>query len=310
MTERLWETALEAQMNAAKTVKDVLAAKPYHTTTAWWPMLRQTLPAAACFAWEGATTNALWTAVASIPDDALVTPSAALPEGLSACYWHFASPLPARSPDTLRSGLNAIEIDWDHLPGLLLVQVQHDVNGSPVGPGLGIMEMRATNSRRVLPRFPLMIPSGISLAKLNDRMMNYGEGAPGEPPEARVEYVAYGKMLARFVLGACAWLRQRIVHTSEHPIERHLRKRIMREAQIESLPTVKVVELRRLESSPHSPTDEPGSVDWSCRWVVGGHWRNQPYKDRHELIYILPYVKGPADKPLRLPTHTVYVVDR
>lgn len=43
-------------------------------------------------------------------------------------------------------------------------------------------------------------------------------------------------------------------------------------------------------------------VDWSCRWIVHGHFRQQPYGPGGSLrkrIWIPPYVKGPADKPLR-----------
>jgi len=74
---------------------------------------------------------------------------------------------------------------------------------------------------------------------------------------------------------------------------------------------VKVVTLRRLETQPRPPG--PGEpVDWSCRWIVDGHWRNQyhPSTGRHELTYINPFVKGPADKPLKVSSATVYAVNR
>ena len=51
-------------------------------------------------------------------------------------------------------------------------------------------------------------------------------------------------------------------------------------------------------------------VDWRFRWVVSGHWRKQAVKDGHRLTYINPYMKGPADRPLKLPTATVYDVNR
>jgi hypothetical protein len=46
-----------------------------------------------------------------------------------------------------------------------------------------------------------------------------------------------------------------------------------------------------------------GSVEWSKRWMVRGHWRLQPYGPRNgpqqrKAIWIDPYVKGPEDKPL------------
>ena len=43
-----------------------------------------------------------------------------------------------------------------------------------------------------------------------------------------------------------------------------------------------------------------GSVSWSHRWLVNGHWRNQwlPSRAAHRLQWIAGYVKGPASKPL------------
>lgn len=47
--------------------------------------------------------------------------------------------------------------------------------------------------------------------------------------------------------------------------------------------------------------DGTGTVDWSRRWMVRGHWRLQPYGPGRSLRksrWIDPYVKGPEDKPL------------
>ena len=59
---------------------------------------------------------------------------------------------------------------------------------------------------------------------------------------------------------------------------------------------ITVVTLRR----PKNDGDAShGSVEWSQRWIVSGHWRWQPYGDgTHRQIWIAPYVKGPDDKPL------------
>lgn len=66
------------------------------------------------------------------------------------------------------------------------------------------------------------------------------------------------------------------------------------------IPEVTVVELRRpLHTEPHENTPV-GFVDWSHRWIVDGHWRNQyhPSTGDHVPTWIAPYVKGPEDKPL------------
>lgn len=55
---------------------------------------------------------------------------------------------------------------------------------------------------------------------------------------------------------------------------------------------------------------EPHLVDWSCQWIVRGHWRNQwyPSEGRHKQRYVPPYVKGPPDKPLRVTERVVEFV--
>jgi hypothetical protein len=42
--------------------------------------------------------------------------------------------------------------------------------------------------------------------------------------------------------------------------------------------------------------------EYSCRWVVRGHWRNQPWGPNRSLrrpTWVLPHVKGPDGAPLR-----------
>jgi hypothetical protein len=59
------------------------------------------------------------------------------------------------------------------------------------------------------------------------------------------------------------------------------------------------VTLRRIEQR-HDTGNK--LVDWSHRWIVQGHWRNQWYAraGEHRPKWIDPYPKGPEDKPLVL----------
>jgi hypothetical protein len=62
---------------------------------------------------------------------------------------------------------------------------------------------------------------------------------------------------------------------------------------------VRLVDVRR----KHTTSDGEGSreVEWSKRWLVNAHWRQQAYGPNHSLrrpTLILPYIKGPEDKPL------------
>ena len=68
--------------------------------------------------------------------------------------------------------------------------------------------------------------------------------------------------------------------------------------------SISVIRLRRV-TSPHSA--EPSARDYSVRWIVRGHWRNQylPSRQTHRLQWITEHVKGPEDKPLKL-TEKVY----
>jgi len=75
---------------------------------------------------------------------------------------------------------------------------------------------------------------------------------------------------------------------------------------------VRVISLRRRERPTHENSGDATSVDWSCQWLVSGHWRklHQPRKwDGEQFVYIQPYVKGPEDKPLRV-SKPIYSVNR
>jgi hypothetical protein len=73
--------------------------------------------------------------------------------------------------------------------------------------------------------------------------------------------------------------------------------------------SVVVVRLRR-ERRPHEPLG--GTANYSHRFLVAGHWRNQwcPSLGVHRQTWISPYVKGPADKPLKPPHGRAFVLNR
>lgn len=62
---------------------------------------------------------------------------------------------------------------------------------------------------------------------------------------------------------------------------------------------VRVTYLRR--SASPAPEGEKRVVDWDHRWVVSMHKARQwyPKEKKHKIIFRGPYVKGPADKPIR-----------
>jgi hypothetical protein len=114
--------------------------------------------------------------------------------------------------------------------------------------------------------------------------------------------------LARFVAAFFAFVQQRIlVGTTRRVLNRAARRRIARTLPIE--PLVRVVELRRRAYTPREASEhEP--AEWSCQWVVRGHWHRYHTREGLQPRWVNPYVKGPDDKPFKAPRATVYEVVR
>lgn len=70
--------------------------------------------------------------------------------------------------------------------------------------------------------------------------------------------------------------------------------------------SVRLLDVRRPAGAS---TGNGGTVDYSHRWMVSGHWRNQwlPSRGTHRAQWIAPYVKGPDDKPLVIRTDVAVV---
>jgi len=107
----------------------------------------------------------------------------------------------------------------------------------------------------------------------------------------------------------CRLMAERVTVARGEPTPKPARRRAER-ASLAPSATIRVVELRRPDGA--SSGAEHGAVEWQTRWIVGGHWRRHwwPKLREHRQTWIAPYVKGPADKPLVLPAHTVYAFDR
>lgn len=75
-----------------------------------------------------------------------------------------------------------------------------------------------------------------------------------------------------------------------------------------------VVRLRRERDEDEWLDDSgaPGEANYSHRFIVSGHWRNQPYPSENitRQIWISPYVKGPEDKPLIVRPRRVFTWTR
>lgn len=105
-------------------------------------------------------------------------------------------------------------------------------------------------------------------------------------------------------------MQQRLAHKGFYRPDRATR-RAGKKLGIPDEREVVVVRLRR--EQPDQPAVEGvKDVEWTHRWIVSGHWRNQPYPSEgiYRQIWISPYVKGPEDKPLIVRPRRVFQWDR
>jgi hypothetical protein len=118
--------------------------------------------------------------------------------------------------------------------------------------------------------------------------------APAEDDLQRQSMVEDRRLLSTF----WALASQKIVIESRHQPSRAERRAAQREGR--PLDEVRVIRLR--EPATRSRGDAGSDVEWSHRWIVGKHWRNQwyPASGQHRPKLIEAYQKGPADKPLVL----------
>lgn len=130
-------------------------------------------------------------------------------------------------------------------------------------------------------------PGGPGAWITNDDPITVRRGDPVDPAQP----------LAAFL--ASAWLlmgQTMIVDASPADIEPKIRREERRAGRPD--PTVTVIELRRAKGEP---SGDPSGREYHHRWMVSGHWRNQPYgpgRSQHRPVWINPYVKGPEDAPL------------
>jgi hypothetical protein len=113
----------------------------------------------------------------------------------------------------------------------------------------------------------------------------------------------------RFIAALAGWMHSVAQVDDVEARDRGVRRRMKKE----KMPPSKVtfVKLREIEHHETGPMDASGR-EYSHRWVVSGHWRNQPCgpkRSRRRPVYVAPYIKGPADKPL-VYKERIWSVDR
>jgi hypothetical protein len=114
----------------------------------------------------------------------------------------------------------------------------------------------------------------------------------------------------RLMFAFFAFIRQKIPALAPVRLPRASQRRMAR-APVASDPLVRVVRLRAREKPKDDARGEQ-AVDWSCRWLVRPHWRNQwyPKEQTHRPVLVPLYVKGPDNKPLRRKSIDLMAVTR
>jgi hypothetical protein len=111
-----------------------------------------------------------------------------------------------------------------------------------------------------------------------------------------------------YVAAFFSFVHQRILVSRAQPVLNRQKRRRLRE-RLQHEPLVRVIELRRRDYADRG-ADESEPAEWSCRWLVRGHWHRYHTRGGLEPRWVNPYVKGPDDRPFKAPRATVYEVVR
>ncbi len=107
--------------------------------------------------------------------------------------------------------------------------------------------------------------------------------------------------------GMAAFLTSPHIGVDELRIDRGARRRLERASGRRVDPIVRCITLGRNQRRSGGAASGDGTRDHTHRWMVRGHYRNQwfPSKEKHQLRFIAPHIKGPEGAPLK---PTVYKV--
>ena len=142
----------------------------------------------------------------------------------------------------------------------------------------------------------------------------YADNIQPEYEKQLLEGAGFHSDMLRWFGSLLFFMAQELAVRSTHRAPRALRRR----ATVRKDDTVKehvhVILLRRknyaeaLAAGDHVPTP----VNWSHRWLVRAHWRNQNYPSLGKTMpkYIRAFIKGPDNLPYRPPGHDIYGVTR
>ena len=124
-----------------------------------------------------------------------------------------------------------------------------------------------------------------------------GEFAPPDFTDTQLASIIEDRrILAAFALLSA---QDKITTTTEVDPPNAVRKRLKRRGH--KVPKVRLVDIHK-SHKPSGQAKGEKHVEWTHRWIVKGHWRQQAYGEGRKFrrpVYIAPYVKGPEDLPLQ-----------
>jgi hypothetical protein len=152
---------------------------------------------------------------------------------------------------------------------------------------------------KIAPITQLSWQLGNPLTVMLDRVSDQHEDRDPRAEKLRVSYAFF------------AFIQQRLVEFTQGEADRASRRRAEAIAPQVNANAIHVIRLRRIE---HRSQDGPAThVDWSCRWIVSGHWRRQPCglaRADRRLLWVHSHIKGPENKPMKAPAARVFAVIR
>lgn len=242
-----------------------------------------TLRIAEPFYWDVTTCELIQQTAPAMPDMTLRPEDLIVPAGFA---W-FATPLALTPYPEVARDLPMLGFAWRLAPndGVLLLPLTPHPGRSSGAPAQVVMW-------RFEDGFAHLLENVREMADLDAVKFEVAERLRGIGAHRRVEQM-------RYVAACLVFMNQHILVTTAERAPRATRKRLAQDGWIHE-PVIRVVQLRRAATTHQmrERNDEP--VEWSCSWVVRGHWRQQwfPKRQVHRPVWIAPHIKGPEGAPL------------
>ncbi len=171
---------------------------------------------------------------------------------------------------------------------------------APTAPGVLVCALSDTRDNPVMRRFAPLGPRFYATWRFDQdlygalrRAVKYSTTRDDDPEGITTNYMY--RALAAMLL----FMKQELVTRQRVNPDARTSKELRRNQSPVSF--VNVVRLRKPRHNPHT-SGTHRHIDWSYRWVVRSHWhtyRVGPGRSQRRRIYLMPYPKGPDDKPLR-----------